>query len=106
MTSEVFKLKGISEQVRNDYIRDAEERLEARVVQEVEEQARKEAEEKARILRVPTRIGFRWVINKDQASKETDKQSIWTLIRIKEGDKRSLGFTEKKGDRSPILLVF
>lgn len=46
MTSEVFKLKGLSEQVRNDYIKGAEERLEAHLAQEAEERARKEAEER------------------------------------------------------------
>ncbi|XP_050896781.1 eukaryotic translation initiation factor 4 gamma-like [Lathyrus oleraceus] len=49
MTYEVFKLEGLSKQVRNDYIRGAKERLEARLVQEAEEKARKEDEEKARI---------------------------------------------------------
>lgn len=49
MTSRVFKLKGLSEQVRNDYIREAEERLEARLVKEAEEKTLKEAEEKARL---------------------------------------------------------
>ncbi|XP_050909533.1 uncharacterized protein LOC127123351 [Lathyrus oleraceus] len=47
MTFEVFKLKGLSEQVRNDYIRGAEERLEACLIKEAEEKARHEAEEKA-----------------------------------------------------------
>ncbi|XP_050890958.1 uncharacterized protein LOC127096433 [Lathyrus oleraceus] len=49
MTSEIFKLKGLSEQVRNDYIREAEERLEARMAREAEEEVRQEAEEKARL---------------------------------------------------------
>ena len=48
MTFEVFKLKGLSKQVRNDYIREAEERLEARLSREAEEKERLEAEEKAR----------------------------------------------------------
>ena len=48
MTSEAFKLKSLSEQVRNDIIRDAEVRLQERLAREAEEQARKEAEEKAR----------------------------------------------------------
>lgn len=39
MTSEAFKLKGLSEQVRNDYIREAEERLEARLAREAKEKA-------------------------------------------------------------------
>ncbi|XP_050909134.1 uncharacterized protein LOC127122904 [Lathyrus oleraceus] len=42
-------IKGISEQFRNDYIIDAEERIEARLVQEAKEWARKAAEEMARI---------------------------------------------------------
>ena len=49
MTSKVFKLKGIFEQVRNDYIRDVEESLDACQAQEAEEQARKKVEENARI---------------------------------------------------------
>lgn len=49
MTSKVFKLKGLPEKVKNDYIRDAEERLEARLAREAEEKARQEAEEKARL---------------------------------------------------------
>lgn len=48
MTYEVFKLKGLSEQVRNDYIREAKERLEAHLVKDAEEKAREEAEEQAR----------------------------------------------------------
>lgn len=46
MTSEVFKLKGLSEQVRNDYIISAEERLEVRLSYEAAERAQREAEEK------------------------------------------------------------
>ncbi|XP_050909934.1 eukaryotic translation initiation factor 4 gamma-like [Lathyrus oleraceus] len=40
--------KGLFEQVRNDFIRDAELRLQERLAREAEERARKEAEEKAR----------------------------------------------------------
>lgn len=49
MTYEVFKLKGLYEQVINGFIRDAKERLEARLAREAEEKARQEAEEKARL---------------------------------------------------------
>ncbi|XP_050908798.1 eukaryotic translation initiation factor 4 gamma-like [Lathyrus oleraceus] len=49
MTSEVFKLNGLSQQVRNDYIREAEERLEAHLAREAEEKAHQEAKEKARL---------------------------------------------------------
>ncbi|KAI5430213.1 hypothetical protein KIW84_034695 [Lathyrus oleraceus] len=48
MTSEAFKLKHISEQVRNDFIRDAEARLQERLAREAEEKARREEEERAR----------------------------------------------------------
>lgn len=48
MTFEIFMLKGLSKQVRNDYIRGYKERLEARMVKEAEEKARLEAEEKLR----------------------------------------------------------
>lgn len=49
MTSEAFKLKGLSEQVRNDFVRDAGVRLQARLVREAEEKARREEEEEARL---------------------------------------------------------
>lgn len=49
ITSEVFKLKGLSEQVKNDYIRETEEKLEARLAKEAEEKARQKAEEKERL---------------------------------------------------------
>ncbi|XP_050885236.1 proline-rich receptor-like protein kinase PERK8 [Lathyrus oleraceus] len=47
MTSKALKLKGLSEQVRNDFIRDAGIRLRARLDREAEEKARKEEEEEA-----------------------------------------------------------
>lgn len=43
---EVFKLKGLSELVRNDYVKGAEERLEARLAQEAAERAKRKDEEK------------------------------------------------------------
>lgn len=49
MTFEAFKLKGLSEQVRNEFIREAGERLQNRLAREVEERARREAEEKDRL---------------------------------------------------------
>ncbi|XP_050897328.1 uncharacterized protein LOC127104169 [Lathyrus oleraceus] len=49
MTSEAFKLKGLSEKVRNDFIREVGERLQERLVREAEEKARREAEEKAHL---------------------------------------------------------
>ncbi|XP_050895621.1 eukaryotic translation initiation factor 4 gamma-like [Lathyrus oleraceus] len=49
MTYEAFKLKGLSEQVRKDFVRDVGVRLQARLVREAEENARKEAKEKARL---------------------------------------------------------
>ncbi|XP_050914811.1 uncharacterized protein LOC127129721 [Lathyrus oleraceus] len=49
MTSEAFKLKGLSEQVNNDFVIDAGVRLQAHLVIDTEEKARKEAEEKARL---------------------------------------------------------
>ncbi|KAI5442571.1 hypothetical protein KIW84_011571 [Lathyrus oleraceus] len=54
MTSEAFKLKHIYEQVRNNFIRDAEARLQARLAREAEEEARRleeEREREAEILR-------------------------------------------------------
>ncbi|XP_050908053.1 eukaryotic translation initiation factor 4 gamma-like [Lathyrus oleraceus] len=49
MTSATFKLKSLSEHVKNDFIREAGERLHARMSREAEERARREAEEKARL---------------------------------------------------------
>ncbi|XP_050877267.1 proline-rich receptor-like protein kinase PERK10 [Lathyrus oleraceus] len=49
MTSEAFKLKVLSEHVRNDFVRDAGVRLQTRLVREAEEKARKKAEEKTRL---------------------------------------------------------
>ncbi|XP_050888822.1 eukaryotic translation initiation factor 4 gamma-like [Lathyrus oleraceus] len=49
MTFEAFKLKGLSEQVRNDFIREAGERLQDRLAREAEERESREAEEKARL---------------------------------------------------------
>ncbi|XP_050919172.1 uncharacterized protein LOC127136683 [Lathyrus oleraceus] len=49
MTSEAFKLKGLFEQVRDDFTRDAGIRLQARLAREDVEKARKEAKEKARL---------------------------------------------------------
>ncbi|XP_050897655.1 eukaryotic translation initiation factor 4 gamma-like [Lathyrus oleraceus] len=46
MTSEAFKLKDLSEEVCNEFIRDTGERLQAQLVREVEEKALREAEEK------------------------------------------------------------
>lgn len=47
MTYEIFKLKGLSEQVRNEFIRDVEERLEVQMAKEAAEKAEREAIEKA-----------------------------------------------------------
>lgn len=49
MTSEAFKLKGLSEHVQNDFIREAGEGLQACLAREVEEKGHREAEEKARL---------------------------------------------------------
>jgi hypothetical protein len=56
MTSESYRLKSISEQVRNGYIRDSEERLQERLAREAEakrleeERLAREAEEEAKRL--------------------------------------------------------
>ncbi|XP_050890415.1 uncharacterized protein LOC127095827 [Lathyrus oleraceus] len=47
MTYEIFKMKGLSEQVRNEFIRGAKERLEARLEKEAAEKAEREAAKKA-----------------------------------------------------------
>ena len=47
MTSEFFKLKDLSEQVRNDFIRGAREKLEARLAKEAVEKAERESAEVA-----------------------------------------------------------
>ncbi|XP_050916472.1 uncharacterized protein LOC127131604 [Lathyrus oleraceus] len=48
MTSKAFKLKGLSEQVCNDFIRDTGIRLQERLAREAEERERMEDKEKAR----------------------------------------------------------
>lgn len=45
MDSEIFKLKGLSEQVRNNFIRGAEEKMEAHLKKEETEKAETEAAE-------------------------------------------------------------
>lgn len=47
MNSEIFKLKGLSEQVRNYFIRDTEERIEARMAKEAVEKDEREVVERA-----------------------------------------------------------
>ncbi|XP_050919295.1 eukaryotic translation initiation factor 4 gamma-like [Lathyrus oleraceus] len=64
MTYEVFKLKGLFKQVKNDYIREAEERLEACMAKEDEEKSRQEAKEKA-ILEA-----------EEQARKEAEEKEV------------------------------
>lgn len=49
MTYEAFKLKSLSEQSRNDFIREDGERLQARLAKEAEERAHREVEEKDRL---------------------------------------------------------
>ncbi|KAI5436346.1 hypothetical protein KIW84_022718 [Lathyrus oleraceus] len=77
MTSESYRLKSISEQVRNGYIRDAEERLQERLAREAkarrleEERLAKEAEEEARRL------------EEERLAKEAE------LLRIKEAEAKA-----------------
>lgn len=71
MTYEFFKLKGLSEQVRNDYIREAEERLEERLAKEDEEKARQESEEKE-ILEA-----------KEKARKEAEEKAVTEVAAAK-----------------------
>ncbi|XP_050896383.1 uncharacterized protein LOC127103146 [Lathyrus oleraceus] len=49
MAFEAFKLKGLSEQVRNEFIREAGERLQDHLAREAEERAHREVEEKDRL---------------------------------------------------------
>lgn len=49
MTSEAFKLKGLSKKVWNDFIKKAGGRLQDRLAREAEENSHREAEEKARL---------------------------------------------------------
>lgn len=46
MTSKIFKMKSLSEQVKNDFIRSVEEMLEARLAKEAEKKAEREVAEK------------------------------------------------------------
>lgn len=49
MASEAFKLKGLSIQVQNNFIREAGERLQACLAREAKERVRREVEEKAHL---------------------------------------------------------
>lgn len=83
MTSEVFKLKGHSKQVRNDYIREAEERLEARLAREAEEKARQEDEEKERLE------------DKEKARKEAEEKAIVEAAAAAEAEARAKADTKE-----------
>ncbi|XP_050896765.1 eukaryotic translation initiation factor 4 gamma-like [Lathyrus oleraceus] len=82
MTSRAFKLKGLSEQVRNDFIRDVRVRLHARLVREAEEKATKEAEEKAhlkeeqRIREVEKKATTKAVIAEAEAKVEAEAEEV------------------------------
>jgi hypothetical protein len=82
MTSEAFRLKSISEQVRNGYIRDAEARLQERLAREAEarrleeERLAKEAEEEARRL------------EEERLAKEAE------ILREKEAEAKALADAE------------
>ncbi|XP_050875386.1 uncharacterized protein LOC127079011 [Lathyrus oleraceus] len=49
MTSEAFKLKSLSEQVRNNFIKEVGERLQAQLVREAAKKDKREGEEKAHL---------------------------------------------------------
>ncbi|XP_050909736.1 eukaryotic translation initiation factor 4 gamma-like [Lathyrus oleraceus] len=69
ITSESFKLKGLFEQVHNDFIRDADIRLQARLAREDEEKVRKEAEEKARL-------------EEEQRTREDEEKVVGEVVAV------------------------
>lgn len=71
MTSEVFKLKGLSEQVKNDFIREVGERLQARLDREVEERARRETKKKA------------WLEEEEKSRREVAEKVITEVTATK-----------------------
>jgi hypothetical protein len=93
MTSEAFRLKNISEQVRNGYIRDAEARLQERLAREAEarrleeERLAREAEEEARRLEEEK---LAREAEEEARRLEEERAREAEILRIKEAEAKAL----------------
>ncbi|XP_050915850.1 uncharacterized protein LOC127130944 [Lathyrus oleraceus] len=114
MTSEVFKLKGLYEQVRNDYIREAEERLEERLAKEAEEKAHQEAEEKERLeakelerKEAKEKVTAEAAAAKAEAKAKADAEEAAHIIEEEASKEKEVSLTQcesSNSDLSPLVL--
>lgn len=112
MTFEAFKLKGLFEQVRNDFIREAGESLQARLAREAEERARREAEEKAclkeeeRAREVAEKVATETVAE-DEAKAKVDAEEATRTAAEKASKARNDALTQGEksySDFTPLML--
>ncbi|XP_050919651.1 uncharacterized protein LOC127137212 [Lathyrus oleraceus] len=114
MTSEVFKLKGLSEQVRNDYVRDAEVRLEGCLAREVKDKARKEAEERARleaeeqaIKEAEEKVGVEAASIEAEAKAKADAEEATHIVAEEAAKAKEVALTQgetSNSDLAPLVL--
>lgn len=110
MTYEAFKLKCLSEQVQNDFIREAGERLQTRLDREEEVKAIREAEEKVRLKeeqRARETIEKDVATAEDEAKAKADAKEV-ARIAVEEAEKaRNDALTQGEqshSDFSPLVL--
>lgn len=106
MTSEVFKLKGLFEQVRNDFIREAEEWPEARLAREVEEKVRLEAEEKTR-KEVEDKVAAEDVDVEAEAEAKVDVEEATHIAAEESAKAKDIALTQGESsasDLAPLVL--
>ncbi|XP_050908734.1 eukaryotic translation initiation factor 4 gamma-like [Lathyrus oleraceus] len=106
MTSEVFKLKGLSEQVRNDYVRGAEEKLEVRLAQEAEERARKEAEERVAAEVAAKEEAKRDAVVEAEAKEKVDAEEVARIAAEKVVNTSEVALTRGESSTSNISPLF
>ncbi|XP_050918334.1 eukaryotic translation initiation factor 4 gamma-like [Lathyrus oleraceus] len=110
MTSEVFKLKSLSEQVKNGYIREAKERLEARMAREAEEKAKEkarlEAKEKSR-KEVEEKATARAAAAEAEAKAKADAEEASHIDAEESSTTKEVALTQgesSNSDISPLVL--
>ncbi|XP_050889619.1 uncharacterized protein LOC127094896 [Lathyrus oleraceus] len=112
MTSESFKLKGLSEQVYNDFIRDAGIRLQARLAREAEEKARKEAgekgrlEEEQRIREAEEKVVAAAATAKAEAKAKADAEEAARIAAEEVAKARADALTQGEQSNSGFSLLF
>ncbi|XP_050878441.1 eukaryotic translation initiation factor 4 gamma-like [Lathyrus oleraceus] len=107
MTFEAFKLKGLYEQVRNDYIREAEERLEARLAREVEEKTHREVEEKARREAEEKAIDEAVIVAEVEAKAKADAEEAAHIVADEATKPKDATLTQgdsSHSDLAPLVL--